>query len=257
MIYAFCGGASLALAVLSQQFYLIVIPFYLLFKLFSVKGRITLGLFIELSLFSIPFLPVIILFVVWNGLAHPNFQAWGLDFHIEYFTGILLVSGSVLFPYTIFKIKEIKRNLLISVILISVILSLFVFPIWSNTPIPGYISGLNFQAISRVESLNRFLGLLIKVFLISNGILGLILIVINKSKIDLFFLFMLLSFIIGFLISNMLSERHMLPLIVLLFLIVFKFLKDIKYPHLWAAWQALVGSVYFYYILFSYKLPGG
>lgn len=256
-VYTFTGGVSLALAILCQQFYLIVIPFFFLYKLLIVKGKMSQSLTKEFALFVVPVLPIIPLFLAWEGLAHPNYQVFRLNFHFEYITGVILVIGSLLFPYIVFKIKEIKLNIFISVFLISILLSLFLFPVWSNIPMPGYISGFNFKVISKIEVYSFLLALILKVLLISSGLLGLVIFSLNRNKIDLFYVAMITAFILGFSISSILSERHMLPLIVLIYIIVFKFLNNVKYPLIWVSWQILLGGVYLYNILFVYKIPGG
>ena len=151
-INIFFSGLSLALAVLCQQFYLIVFVFYIGYRLykeyFTESGSKSL---LSLIYFLLPFILPLIVFVLWGGLTHRNYRSWGTGFSFVNLTGVLVTLGSVLFPYMIFNIKEIKVRGLITLLFLSVLLVLFAFPVWVNQPTVGGISGLTFNFLDKVN----------------------------------------------------------------------------------------------------------
>ncbi|MBK6912291.1 MAG: hypothetical protein IPH11_00890 [Ignavibacteriales bacterium] len=139
----FFAGLSLAAAVLCQQFYLIVFVFYagyLMYKEFKLK--VSLESLLNVSYFLLPFiLPV-------NGLS-------GL-------TGVLVTLGAVLLPYMAFNIKEIKVVVLIILLVVSVFLAVFAFPVWVSQPTEGGITGITFNFLSKVNDFSSVLYLILK-----------------------------------------------------------------------------------------------
>lgn len=255
-INIFLAGFSLAAAVLCQQFYLVVLLFYIgynLYKEFLTESgsKSVLSLFY----FLLPFILPLLVFVLWGGLVHPKYRAWGSGFSFLNLTGVLVTLGSALFPYIIFSFKEIKVQGLISVLFLSILLVLFAFPVWVNQPTVGGISGLTFNFLSKVNDYSSVFAFILKLLFC---FLGLSSFVIFAKKVEdeksrlLLLLYSVLA--IGFSLNKLPSERHMLPLIAIAYLFVFNQSVKEYVLRYWLAYSIIIGSVYFYYIMFVYKV---
>lgn len=250
----FLAGLSLAAAVLCQQFYLIVFVFYagyLMYKEFRLK--VSLESLLNVSYFLLPFILPVIVFLFWGGLVHPSYQAWGTVFGLSGLTGVLVTLGAVLLPYIAFNIKEIKVVVLIILLIVSVFLAVFAFPVWVSQPTEGGITGITFNFLSKVNDFSSVLSFILKTSFCFLGIASFVIffkrIIDDKSKL-LYLLYTALA--IGFSLNRLPSERHMLPLIVTAFLIVFNQESKASVLKPWLAYQVIIGGVYFYYIMFSY-----
>ena len=210
---------------------------------------------ITLFYFCIPFILPLLVFTYWSGLTHPNYRSWGSGFSFLNLTGVLVTLGSALFPYIIFNFKEIKVRGLISIAFISILLVLFAFPVWVNQPTVGGISGLTFNFLAKLDNVSSVLSFLFKTILCFIGLSSFIIFykkaVEDKSKL-LLFLYVVLA--IGFSLNKLPSERHMLPLIAIGYLFVFNQSVKEYVLRYWLAYSIIIGSVYFYYIMFVYKV---
>ena len=251
----FISGIFLALAILSQQFYLIVFFFYMIFLWYNdYHSKKNIFPSKDLILFSIPLIVPLILFYFWGGLTHHNFSARAVNFRFENLTSVLIISGSALFPFLIFKIQYITRIKLAVILSISMVLVLFASPLWVNAPTVGGISGYTFHSIAIINEYNSILTFIIKVSLCFLGISSLLLLYKTKGDTNtrlLYFLF--ITMIVGFSMSNMPSERHMLPLIALGYLLAISYDIKVSILRLWLGIQVIIGSGYFYYIMFVYQ----
>ena len=250
------AGLSLAAAVLCQQFYLIVFVFYIAYCMYkeylTTSGSKSL---LSLTYFLIPFILPLIVFLLWGGLTHPNYNSWGTGFSFVNFTGVLVTLGSVLFPYTIFNIKEIKVQGLITVLFLSVLLVLFAFPLWVNQPTVGGISGLTFHFINKLNDYNGTVSFIFKLLFCFLGISSFLIFFKNSNNNKSWFLLLLyIVLAIGFSLNRLPSERHMLPLITTAYLFVFNLTNKQIILKYWLVYQIIIGSVYFYYIMFVYKM---
>lgn len=250
----FLAGLSLAVAVLCQQFYLIVFLFYaghLLYKEFGL--RVSLKSLLNLFYFLLPFIIPAIVFLLWRGLVHSSYQAWGTAFSLTGLTGVLVTLGAVLLPYMAFNIKEISLKEVPILLILSLMLVVFAYPVWVNQPTVGGISGISFNFLSKVNDFNSVLSFILKTSFCFLGTVSFVIffkkIIDNKSKL-LYLLYIALA--IGFSLNRLPSERHMLPLIVTAYLFIF--IQENKKSVLksWLAYQVIIGGVYFYYIMFGY-----
>lgn len=251
----FIGSLSLAAAVLCQQFYLIVFVFYagyLLYKEFIIESssKSVINLFYFLMPLTLP----LILFLIWGGLVHPAYRAWGTDFSFSGPTGVLVTLGAVLLPYMVFNIKELKLKEVPIVLIISLLAVVFAYPVWVNQPTVGGISGITFNFLSKVNDFSSVLSFIIKTSFCFMGIASFV-IFYKKVKEDksrlLFLLYIALA--IGFSFNRLPSERHMLPLIAAGYLFVFNQVNKVVVLKYWLGYSIIIGSVYFYYIMFAYQ----
>lgn len=254
--YILTAGLSLAAAVLCQQFYLIVFVFIVSYKLYreffidDASKRV-----LNLVYFLLPFILPLIVFLLWGGLTHPNYRSWGTGFSFINLTGVLVTLGAALLPYMVFNIKKIKVQILVMLLLLSVLLVVFAFPVWVNQPTVGGISGITFNFLAKVDSINSLLSIVFKTIFCFMGMSSFLLFfkkAINNYDWLLLFLFVVLA--IGFSLNKLPSERHMLPLIAVGYLFVFNHSVKKNVLRYWLAYSIIIGSVYFYYIMFAYRI---
>lgn len=260
------SGLLLSFAVLSQQFYLIIyltlILYFLILKSNAAENlhfNKYLDLKFQIShrqifLFSFSILIPLILFINWGGLTHPDFRVWRLKPNLINITSISIILGGMLFPYVLINIKQIDKKVFFICSILSLLLILFAAPVWTNTPQEGGIRGLTFHALALIGKQIPLMEFLLNVVLSTTGLLSLLLIIqsglIGKS---FFIPLMILIFIAGFALTNLLSERHLLPLIVLSYIYIFKTQIDKLFLKFWFAIQTSIGLIYFYYIMFIYN----
>ena len=251
----FLGGLSLSLAILSQQFYLVVFVFYLGFQLFNTKKtNFNKDKLFDILLFILPFILPVVVFIFWGGLTHPSYRYWGAEFNIKNLTSLFIVLGSAMLPFLIFSVAQIRKLYLVILLPLSVLLVLFAYPEWVNQPTVGGISGYTFHSLALVGNFSSISSFLLKVLLCSLGLFSLV-ILYNKGGSDkrklLYFLFITLA--IGFTFNKLPSERHLLPLIAVAYMLTFSVIKKDVIYRVWLTFQIIIGSVYFYYIMFIYS----
>ena len=255
-INSLLSGFSLAAAILCQQFYLIVFVFYIGYWLYkeylTESGPKSI---LDLFYFLLPFVLPLIVFLLWSGLTPPGLRFRNVEFSFESFTGVLVTLGSMLFPYMIFNIKEIKVRGLITILFLSVLLVLFAFPVWVNQPTVGGISGLTFNFLDKVNDYNGLVSFILKSLFCFLG-MGSFIIFFKKAddKKSWFLLLLYVVLAIGFSLNRLPSERHMLPLITIAYLFIFNRVNKKFIYKYWLAYQVIIGGVYFYYIMFAYKI---
>ncbi len=280
------SGLFLSLAVLCQQFYLALIParpIYSFFKLNHNKitnsSPLTLSSFIENGKLSIVnqfsrnpisstnrklltgncqlnYLKLIlhllsltlpfVLFFTWGGFTHPNYQRHTIAFSPTNVTSILAIIGFIFIPYILLNIKEIFRSRRLYLFaFIALLLSFFFTPIWANRAGPGNISGLTFHGLEIISAYSTVLKYFFQVIIIVFGLEVIFTAVCREKKCLIIILFL---FLIGYTFNILLSERHLLPLMFVLLILI---LNDIPKKMLfsWLPYQFLLGSVYFYYLI--------
>lgn len=252
--YILSAGFSIAAAVLCQQFYLIVFVFYtgyLFYKEYLAESGTKSVL--HIFYFILPFILPMIVFIIWGGLVHPAYSAWGTSYSFNNLTGVLATLGVVLLPYMAFNIKEIKLKELSVILILSLLLVVFVFPVWVSTPIEGGITGITFNFLAKLNGYSSILSFVLKVFFCVSGISSFV-VFFRKADDDksrfIFLLYIVLA--IGFSLNRLPSERHMLPLIVTAYIFIFNQMNKNYILKYWLGYQVIIGSVYFYYIMLGY-----
>ncbi|MBK7630201.1 MAG: hypothetical protein IPJ23_05800 [Ignavibacteriales bacterium] len=252
--YILSAGLSLAAAVLCQQFYLIVFVFYvgyLFYKEYLTKAGTKSIL--HIIYFILPFVLPMIVFLLWGGLVHPAYSAWGTEFSLNRLTGVIVTLGAVLLPYMVFNIKEDKAAELLIILFLSVLLVVFAFPVWVNQPTVGGISGITFNFLAKVDGYISVLSFLLKVLFCFAGISSFVVFFRKADDSKSWFIFLLyIVLAIGFSLNRLPSERHMLPLVVTAYIFIFNRINKNNILKYWLGYQVIIGSVYFYYIMFAY-----
>ncbi|MEM4260919.1 MAG: hypothetical protein QXG00_06790 [Candidatus Woesearchaeota archaeon] len=247
----FWVGLSVAAAILSQQFYLVLIPAILLHIIFfdesDIKSKVLKSfIFIVTSLLLT--LPI---FIIWNGLTHPNYTFHQINLDFTKFTSIFLISGSILFFYFLSVIKNLDKKVFAIFLAVSFLLNTFLYPEFSIKGGYEKITGYTFHFIHIIENFNYVLSFLVRFFLVSIGLYG-VYDLINKmvTQKDFILSLILILIIVGFMFNELLAERHLLPLVVLLILYSSFQIKSKHLLNLWFFFQVILGSGYFIYYLF-------
>lgn len=245
------SGFFLALAILSQQFYIAVIPAFIIYIILNpnvtFKKRIINILFFLVPIFILC-LPV---FIIWNGITHISYSFHETNFDITNLTSILLASGGLLFFYFISSIKEIKKSQFKFFVLFSALIAYFFYPNFSEKGGYGNITGYSFHFVHIIENINYFISFLLKLILVSIGLYSIFeLIKGMKIKGEFLAILIILFFLIGFLFSTYLVERHMLPLFILLIILSSKLIKSIVFLRIWFVFHMALGTIYYIYYMF-------
>jgi hypothetical protein len=246
------SGTFLALGVLCQQFYAVLDPAGVGYLLLKENGYSRIK---NIILYLLPFVIPFILFINWGGLTHPNSALWNVSFNVVNVTSVFIAMGSTMFPFVVYKYKAIKKTEFIVIISMSLILTIFLYPKWNNVPEPGGISGLTFHFIDIVVQKSILIALILKVSLCAAGISLLIIFYKSvKEAYDLLLFIFWVVLILGFCLSNIISERHLLPLVITSYLFAFTLISEERFYKVWSLIQFFIGGIYFYYIMFKYQL---
>lgn len=247
----FLVGLSTAAAILSQQFYLILIPSFLLYILFfdgsnnKNKALQSFNFFMPSLLFTLP------IFILWNGLTHPHYSFHQVKPDLTKLTSLLLVSGCVLIFYFLSIIKNLDRKIFFFFLVISLLLNALLYPEFSEKGGFEKITGYTFHLIHVVEKFNYYLSFLFKFLLVSVGLYGIYsLLKIMYNKNELFYFILLIMLIAGFIFNVLLAERHLLPLVVFIIIYSSVNIKSERLLKLWYTFQVIFGVGYFIYYLY-------
>lgn len=244
------SGLALCCAILSQQFYLILAALPFLQMLLPGRANVTPGKI--LSLFVMIFIclvPVLILFFIWGGLTHPNFRTWGVQFSLQNLTGALTVIGVTFFPVLMTELKNENPKWLVAMGLAGFLFCFFFFPKWSSVPGPGSMPGMTFNLLERITVFNPIGGMISKTFLIFWGLFS-IKVLVKSNATNQNWLMALGLMVLAFSINKIPSERHMLPMVVTAMIMMFPIVKPAFVRNTWLPYQALIGIIYFIYMMF-------
>jgi len=151
--------------------------------------------------------------------------------------------------------KKIKISWLAVYLFSAILLNAFFNPQWDIIGGPGKISGYTYHVLEYLNVWGFLPGLFIKIVLSAIGISTLHLLFLSLTdRNDKLYYVLIILFIIGFTFSTPLSERHILPLVILLYLLLFPKIKNKLIIKIWLVTQILIGSVYYYYWIFLQKV---
>ena len=252
------GDFFLLLAVLCQQWMLVVVLAVLLYQLdLFFKGKIKIN-FLAKSFIGkfVIFLPAILLFYSWQGLTHPNFASHSLQPTFEHLNGVLANIGFLMFLVVLANYKNLlkMKNVLL---LFPLPLLWLAIPKHSLSHGPREITGIVSQLVTKVYAGMHIPYDFSMFFFIIAGYLFLLLI-ISKNENDLakIFQYAVLGFFIAFIASSRLAASHIyisLPLILLLFRAEIEKMKRTK--NIMITQFFLLSLVYLIYITF-YRSQG-
>ncbi len=247
------GGVTVSLGVLSQQFLIPVLGYQFIRQFFTFSYHDLKGWLTGLLKFLLPGVPLLIVFLLWDGFTHLNYKKHAVGFEMTSIATMLVSIGMAFLPFAIFKVRNLGWKNATFLLVIAIILTQWFFPVWTNAPQLGHTSGITFNALHKLSLISPYLGFLGKVCFIFMGLFTLLRI-LNPNNKMYEFRSLALVMAVAFLFNEVSSERHYVSLILVLFLTVSKevFSRSLKIA--WVSYAALVGSVYFYYLNFIYRI---
>lgn len=250
LIRQFISGFALCCAVLSQQFYLVLIALPFLLMALPGEDSVTPKKVIStVCKCSLCLMPVVFLFFIWGGLTHPNFRIWGVQFSPQNLAGVLTVLGITFLPVILSELRKEKTEWLMVMLLAGVLLGFIFFPKWSSIPGPGSMPGMTFNILEKISVWSPIAGGFMKTILIFLGILAIRVLFRNDHPRPVL-LIALGLLVVAFSINKIPSERHMLPLVATAMIMMFPLVKPSHVRNIWLPYQAVIGITYFIYMMF-------
>lgn len=249
------AGLFNTLAVLSQQFYLVVPGWYILTRARDYKnnGNIKSNL-IMIIVFCVTLIIPLLLFANWGGLVPEIFAQHKVTtslISLSNLTAMTVIFGGLFLFFALDNYKKIKINWLAVYLIFALLLNVFFNPQWDIIGGSGKITGYTYHALEYLNPFGFIPTLLIKIILSAIGISTLhILFISLKNNNEKIFYALILIFIIGFTFSIPLSERHILPLVILLYILILPKMRNTLLINLWLVTQIILGSIYYYYWIF-------
>jgi hypothetical protein len=242
---------SSSAGILSQQFILalpIVYAWDVIIKRFKKNEK---SIFRRQLLFFIPLIIPASLFWNWGGLLHENFSFHSASFQITNLTSVLTIVGGATFFYFLSMINDLDKKFFTLFLILSTILVLFFNPVRMEYGGAGQITGYTFHFLEKVDSISKILSKIIQIILCTSGIY--IFFHLKKLVNDDFqeiLYFLTIAFAVIYFFDTVLSERHLLPLITIIFLMILPQLKNKLIVCVWIIFQVLFGSIFLWYALF-------
>ncbi len=260
-VFDFLAGISLALAVLCQQFYLmipaaiVITRIYIIFrqKNDSIPALLKKTVFSSL-LFLVPLIVPFILFFKWGGLTHPNFRSHSLSFYPSTLVAILFVTGLYFIPYLIQSLKELTASKTLTSLFLSILMVLLFKPVFSDIPGPGIFTGITHHLIAITGHIHPFVSTLVMIALTFCGILVLFELFTQLNLQREYILFVSCVLLaVSYSTNTLIGEKHLLAFMIFLFLLL---LPRIRKPMqiLYLVSVSLLGIIYFIYWNF-FKSP--
>jgi len=205
-------------------------------------------------------IPALLLYF-WGGLVPPLAGNYDLPsghpyhhpaFSLKNLTAILAITGFYLLPASLYFFRKIKKWSWLAIVLLSLFLPVFFKPEVSSHLSEGHITGL----VSKIIHIgNKFFigGDYILFFVcIASGLVGLQ--VLGEDKTDNFSFLMsvlIVFFLIMYCFDALISERHLIPLVITLYFAFARHDFHKKVPPIWAVTNFLIGTAYCYYWFFT------
>lgn len=247
-------GLFLLLAASSQQFYLVIplgIFIFLVYRQIKVKFNLQflLNPIKNTALITLPILLLLIIFIPWGGLVHPNFHVHKLSFQLSNFNAITVVIGFTFFIFFYQIRNQISKFIYLSAFIIALVLS-FNQPHFSHNQAAGNFTGIIFHLISLMKVqffvslfnfLFSFLGISIIIYLTNSSL--------SKINHEVFLIISIFFLGGGVAFNELIGEKHAISIIFLLFLLIIPKL-DFKYFIIKTIYFIILGTIYFFYFLF-------
>ncbi|NUN07787.1 MAG: hypothetical protein HUU54_01265 [Ignavibacteriaceae bacterium] len=245
----FLAGLSLSMAVLSQQFYLVLFAVPLMKIVWAIgRNDVKREIAGSLLILALSITPVLFLLILWGGLTHPAYRNWGVEFRFENMSAVLTVMGIVSLPVVLASVKQISRKYLITIIPVSIIIAIFFFPEWVSIPKAGGMTGMSFNALEKLSGSNEIIGVMTKSFFIFTGLVAIYVISLNNYKQNPLLLACFIMMLIAFVINKIPSERHLLPMVSMAILLLSPVVSRNQAQYIWLPYQILIGGIYFVYL---------
>jgi hypothetical protein len=253
-------GLTSSAAILCQQAYIAIPAAYTLIVLNDVLTRKSTIRKSEIVLFYLPHLIPAFFFIIWGGLTRDQprneiimSSASALDFirnliPFKNITAILTISGFYVMPASLYFLKKIKWPYLVIFITISILLAVFNQPVFTKFSEFNKVTGIVHRLIFSVSVLNPVLGEIARVLSITSFFIFIYLLIKESRFVRSDFLLLMIFALLGiFSFDFLLSERHLIPLIILLFVCLYRLKIREIYYYIWFFIMMLVGCEYTIY----------
>jgi hypothetical protein len=251
-------GIVSAAAVLCQQVYIALPITYTLIIAYEAFKTRKFDKPVDHLLFYLPHIFPLLLFIIWGGLTHDQprneiiFSSRSFSELITNLipfgniTAIFTICGFYLLPASLYLARKVKWPYLIAFLIVSIFLAVYNQPVFTNFPEFNKVTGLVHRLICYASFyIHPALGEIIRVSsLLSFLIFIYLLIKESKSYYSNFLTLLILVLLILFGFDFLLSERHLIPLIVVLFVTLHRFkIVDIYY-YGWFIIMLILGCSY-------------
>ena len=257
------AGSLLAAAVLCQQFYLVVPAAVLLHRWWEFQrppaGQPRLrfaDLVASSALLCLPLVVPMALFVAWGGLTHVNFRVHMVKFSPTNITGILFVIGFYFLPCLVQWRDRIRATHALTALAVALALVGWFRPAYSDIQGEGIFTGLVLHLVNIVQTRQAAAAFVLLVALVTSGLLTIWLIhqsLRGSFERMLFVIAMVLT--VPYWMNTQIGERHLLGLMVLLFLLVLPKLRPAQ-AVVYNVYVGGLGIAYFFSWMFV-KFGGG
>ncbi|MFC2102927.1 hypothetical protein ACFLSS_00695 [Bacteroidota bacterium] len=245
------AGFSSTAGILSQQFIIAFIPSYSLSILMSNFSKKNYSRLAKHILFFVPVIIPIVLFILWGGLTNPTWRFHGPVLDLTHVTASFVILGGVFLPFAVDKINTLRFIPAAIFFSISLILVLLFSPNHSDYGRQGHVTGYTYNFISQLSALSYLFSVLFQVILCFSGLYIFYKLAGDlSSSIDRLIFISSLLFIIVFFFNTVYSERHLLPMVTLLFLLTIPRIQNRWLLNFWIGFQVIFGLCYYYYLLF-------
>ena len=245
------AGIAASAGILSQQFILAFPVVYTMKFIFNKAKVINKNKLKSHILFYLPFIIPAALIWYWGGLTHKNFDFHKISFQLTNVTSVLTIIGGVTFFYFIDKLKSVNIKYYLVTLLLATVLVLFFSPVRMEYGGAGQIAGYTFNFLEKVSFLSVFLSKSLQIFLCSTGLYLFYQLHFEiKSNLQsiLFYITIILALIYFF--NTVLSERHLLPLIACILLLILPQIKSKWIIYIWVFFNIIFGTTFLAYALF-------
>jgi hypothetical protein len=258
-LYDLGAGVSLTLAILCQQFYLMLLAAVLLIRLWQyIQERAVSGslqsFIISSFLLGVPALIPLAIFYRWGGLVHPNFNVHKLSFFPTALTGMLVVTGFYFWPFILQSFKKLQLWVIGCALTGGMILSIAFKPAYNDFNGPGIFNGIVYHLIDILAKKMAWVGTAVTIFFSGMGLLIIYKLAEQKKTFFESILFTAcLLLIAAYSMNAIIGERHLLPLLFLLFFLVLPKLQ-LNIARAYLPCMFVFGAGYFiYWIFFKYN----
>lgn len=247
------GDIFLLLAVLCQQWMLVVVLALLLYRLdLYLQRQISLGLLLKSFAGKfIVFLPAWLLFYSWGGLTHPNFASHLLRPTFEHVNGVLANVGLLMLFVVLANFKNLFKKSMVLPLLPLPLLWLAI-PRHSSGQGPQEISGIVSQLATQLHAWAHVpYALTMFLFIVAGYLLLLLILQKHKEGLPRILLYAVLGFFIAFVASARLAGAHIYISLPLLLLFLRGEIEEMRAGKIWLIAQFFSFSVvYIVYITF-------
>lgn len=251
------SGIAVAFAILCQQFYLVLPAVFLIIIVLRKNDKRTLHKVINVLIFLLPLVLPLLLFYSWGGITHPRYQPYavsgpGLQAFLNNippanFTAILAICGFYLFPLTIMRVHQLKLSWIATAAVASLLLAVFNSPEYSSSQGFNQVTGLVYRLLNTLYITSPFVKTVAESVLVFSGLTSVysILALENNSARVIIKLTAAGLFIV-LMLNSLLSERHLVSLVVFLLLMVPAFALPKKMLVTWVVLFAILSNLYAY-----------